>query len=338
MKIKALAFAALAAIMSLFPAPARAIECDQQTNGIGLCLPRYGTDFDQWAMADIAALQLLNSSGTINSTSTVHMATTLITRKLSGMATAPFGIEVSSPIFLDAGNYFMNRGSETIAGGGGLLVNYGADIGSMTVRNQATVVGTATVQGNSFSVGGASFTVAGGSATVAYLLTARNVVATDSVTANSFFGDGSHLTGIAAGGTLVTTTTYPSGSLTQANMGPCVAVGTATLTTPVGRCQITLGGSIRWAANSNYVVDILVDGAFIHGKGGVKGVVAAEAGTAGQQSAPIAHSWMTESLTAAEHKFCLTMASPTGGGTQMTTPVDQTTDSVTQLHLICGLP
>lgn len=66
MKLKALALAALAAVVSMVsPAPARALECDQLTAGLQICLPRYGTDFDQWAQSDINALTLINSSAAV---------------------------------------------------------------------------------------------------------------------------------------------------------------------------------------------------------------------------------------------------------------------------------
>lgn len=66
-------------------------------------------------------------------------------------------------------------GSTLLQGGAGLSVTYGATLGSATVSNALTVVGTATVVGNAFSVGGSSFSVAGGSATVAYGLTAASI-------------------------------------------------------------------------------------------------------------------------------------------------------------------
>ena len=44
MKIKALILAALVALTST---SAVALECDQLSGGLGICLPRYGTDFDQ---------------------------------------------------------------------------------------------------------------------------------------------------------------------------------------------------------------------------------------------------------------------------------------------------
>lgn len=57
------------------------------------------------------------------------------------------------------------------------------------IKGQLTVVSTAAIQGNAFSVGGSSFSISGGSATVAYRMTA-----------GSFSGDGSALTNLPASG------------------------------------------------------------------------------------------------------------------------------------------
>lgn len=58
--------------------------------------------------------------------------------------------------------------------------------GPVSIAQGLTVQSTASIAGSAFSVGGSTFSIGGGSATVAYAMTA-----------GSYYGDGSHLTGIA---------------------------------------------------------------------------------------------------------------------------------------------
>ena len=96
---------------------------------------------------------------------------------------------------------------------------------TLMLGNGLVIIGTATVQGNAFSVGGASFTVSGGSATLAYSLAAGSLAtsslnATSSVTAFAFFGDGSHLSGVAfTGGVAANQTTFQSTVTVQGSAG-----------------------------------------------------------------------------------------------------------------------
>jgi hypothetical protein len=80
---------------------------------------------------------------------------------------------------------------------------------STTINNTLTIISTETIKGNAFSVGGSSFVVTAGSATLAFRFSPGSMALTgstgtytsvSSVTAGAFFGDGSHLTGISAGG------------------------------------------------------------------------------------------------------------------------------------------
>ena len=107
---------ALVAVLAMC-APARAVECDQLTGGLGICLPRYGTDFDQWATSDINALTLINSSAAVTSTSAVTMADWLMVHRISGLATGTVGVQISS--------YTWFTSSAAVTGGGGLAVTYG---------------------------------------------------------------------------------------------------------------------------------------------------------------------------------------------------------------------
>ncbi len=206
-KIKAFILAGLVAATALFAPPVRAaaLECDQLSTGLGLCLPRSGTDWDQWALSEIAAFTKINSSAAITgSTVSYNSLGWIAVNRISGMSAGSAGINVSSATTFAAS-------SVTITGGGGLYVTYGADLGSATIRGPTTSIGTMTVQGESFSVGGSSFTVGGGSATVAYRLTAGSLLVNSSVTvngsisavsssitANSFFGNGAGLTNLPA--------------------------------------------------------------------------------------------------------------------------------------------
>lgn len=168
MKLKALVLAAMVAAASFFsPAPARAVECDQLSVGMGICLPRYGTDFDQWATSDINALTLLNSSAAIvGSTSTYNTLGWIAVNRISGMGTGTANIRISSPTYFDAASYLLHNGTATILGnafsvGVSSLVVSGGNVGIGNVSpNRLLVVGSssATVSfgGNILSVGAAN--------------------------------------------------------------------------------------------------------------------------------------------------------------------------------------
>lgn len=191
MKLKSLALAALTAVVALLaPAPTRAaaLECDQRTTGFRLCVPRYGTDFDQWAMSDIAALDVLNSSGSVNSTTSVHTADWLMVRRISGVSTAPAnGIQFSSAVYQDSGFYFMTRSSASFLGPQvGVLYGISAATGAFT--SDLSVGGTLT------GTLGARFDGAGG-------VQASSFTATYGVKAAT----GNFTSDLAVGGTLTGT-------------------------------------------------------------------------------------------------------------------------------------
>jgi hypothetical protein len=155
--MKGLLTAAALLVGALLPARAQAaaIVCDQATTGLRLCIPRYGTSFDNWARADIAAFQLLNSSVSFNSTATVATHDWLQVRRFSGVSTAPAnGIQLSSAVYQDAGFYFTTRSSMSVLGGGGVVVTYGISaatgaFGTTVVPSSAAlmVAGNASVSG-----------------------------------------------------------------------------------------------------------------------------------------------------------------------------------------------
>jgi hypothetical protein len=138
MRLKALAVAALSLAAALFvPAPARAatVECDQLTGGIGLCLPRYGTDFDQWAQADINALTLLNNG----STTAAMTADWLQVRHISGLSSGTANIWVSSPTIFSASTSAIDTSFLVISSGSFLVQSTAAAAGHpvLAVRNRA---------------------------------------------------------------------------------------------------------------------------------------------------------------------------------------------------------
>lgn len=92
----------------------------------------------------------------------------------------------------------------------------------VTLSTGVTATSTFTVQGNAFSVGGSTFTVAGGSATVAYRLTA-----------GSFTGAGTGLTGTAASLTAgnVTTNANMTGDVTSVGNATTAAATQSNITT-----------------------------------------------------------------------------------------------------------
>ncbi len=99
-KLKAFILAGLVAATALFaPAPARAValECDTLSTGLGVCLPRYGTDFDQWAASDIAALTLINAGAASTTTvAALGASTTSITTALNALAVSTTALSAST--------------------------------------------------------------------------------------------------------------------------------------------------------------------------------------------------------------------------------------------------
>lgn len=165
------------AAMAAVPARAQLTGC-QYTGGPWQLQKIRSTAAGSQIMGCInATFEALSSSVPINSTSAYNTLGWIGVNRVSGLSSGASGIWISSVTTLTS--------SMTITGGYGIGVTYGADLGSATVRDRLVVVGTATVQGNAFSIGGSSFTVAGGSSTVAYLMTAR-----------AFSGDGSALTSV----------------------------------------------------------------------------------------------------------------------------------------------
>lgn len=163
MKLKALGLSLSLAIAAIFaPAPARAVECDQLSGGVGICLPRYGTDFDQWAQAEINAFSLINSSAMVSLWNSTGTLAWLQVQRISGISTGTPNIRISSPIYSSDGAYLAWKGSATVEGAQGLGITYGLSAGS------------ATITGNAFSVGVSTFVVKEG-----YVLVGTTIAAGD---------------------------------------------------------------------------------------------------------------------------------------------------------------
>ena len=122
-----------------------------------------------------------------------------------------------------------------------------SDVGSLTIGGNGVIGGTMTVQGRAFSVGGSSFTIGGGSAALAYQFIPGSINMTgssgtfvnqSSVTAAAFFGDGSHLNGIAStftGGVVANQTTFQSTVTVQGN---AFSIGVSTFVVTGGNVGI----------------------------------------------------------------------------------------------------
>ena len=173
MKIKALALAAITAVLALMPAPARAVECDQLTTGLNLCVPRYGTDFDQWATSDINALTLINSSAAVTgSTSTAVSFGEIAVRKITGLQAGPAGIWISSAT--------TQTSSATITGSGGLGVTYGFSAGSAAIAGGLTASSASFIGGGGLGV---TYGITAGTATITGTASAARFSATYGISA-----------------------------------------------------------------------------------------------------------------------------------------------------------
>lgn len=119
MKLKALAVIVLA-VLSAFVSPARAVECDQLSSspGMGLCVPRYGTDGDQWGQAIIDAFTTINSSAAISSTQATNTTQWLKVQRISGIDSGTPGVRLSSSVYQDAGFYFTTNSSASFQASG----------------------------------------------------------------------------------------------------------------------------------------------------------------------------------------------------------------------------
>ena len=156
MKLKTLALAALAAAASLFPIkPARAasVECDQLSTGMQLCLPRYGTDGDQWGQAIIDAFTRINSSGVISSTYTIANMDQIYVHRIGGLSTGTANIRISSSVYMDSGTFFIQYGSMSVVG----AATIGG--GDATASGAKLVVGAGTGREFGFYAAGAASTM-----------------------------------------------------------------------------------------------------------------------------------------------------------------------------------
>lgn len=162
LRAMALSFAA-AFLPFLAPAPAQAVECDQLATGVGICLPRYGTDGDQWGTSIINAFTLLNGSVPVSSSSTqMNMGqinvSTIASINSSGVFLASFTVANSSMAF----GYWNFRSTFTATGNLELVQNSTiATHGTLTISTaiSAALTGTPAIFidiGGKVQIGGAA--------------------------------------------------------------------------------------------------------------------------------------------------------------------------------------
>src|SRR3990172_1471160 len=145
MKIKALILAALVALTST---SAVALECDQLSGGLGICLPRYGTDFDQWALSDIAALTLINSSAVVSGSTNAYNALGWIgVNRISGLSSGDAGINISSVTTFSSASTVTISGNAFSVGVTTLAVQNGrVGIGNASPDYKLEIAGTGRVE------------------------------------------------------------------------------------------------------------------------------------------------------------------------------------------------
>lgn len=182
-----------------------------------------------------------------------------------GSATVAYQLTAAS----FAGNGAALTGIPSTASIVGVYVQRAGD--SMT--GQLTIAAsTLTVGGNAFSVGGSSFTVNGGSATLAYEFTpgwinmsgsSSTIVTNSSVTAGSYYGDASNLTGYIVSAD----SAVPAGNTSSVSSTANVSLATATATNFRGNRTIHATGTVSISNSSGatrtYTYQIFQDGVAI---------------------------------------------------------------------------
>ncbi len=250
-------FAAI--LLSILPAGARAaaLLCDQQLSGMRLCIPRYGTDFQNWARADIAAFQAINSSGPVNSTTSVHTADWMMLHRLSGLGVGQSGIWISS--------YTWFTSSATFADGGGLAVTYGLTAGSVTAAGLVTA-SSATLTGTS---GAYDLTTSTGIRIQAGELSFK------AGSGGVVFPDGSRqlsaFSGSTSGKVVLSSATADIDQVgfTNTVLGPCI-VGSTLTTSEVGGgfTRLWYSGSLSADGTNRVGLGVLKNGAIVSSSGG----------------------------------------------------------------------
>lgn len=278
---------ALAAALCLAPAAGAQSYCDNQTTGLLLSLPNYNQPFYQWGNCARNSLWTLNNSSASLSGSTVTASRfgPIYTPEIGGRDTGTPGIKVSSPIYtLSGGPYFTFRTSGSVEGAGGLGVTYGLTIGSGTVLNALTVVGSETVKGAGGL--GVTYGLTAGSATVANGLTASSVTAAGAGGVLATYGVVA-ATGVFSGGI-----TASSGNITGA-AGLAVAYGVVAGTVTASSGSFTASGAANPYAVTSSTGIRVATGKLSFGSGGY---IEFPDGTT-QKTAPTAGSVATSSMT-----------------------------------------
>jgi hypothetical protein len=121
--------AILALYLLVAPAQAAAPLCTQKTTGMQLCIPKTNTGFDDWSRASINVFEKINSSGTLNSTYTVHTADWLQARRISGVSTGTANVWISSPTLVSLTTAPMSTAFVFTSSGSALVQSTSATAG-----------------------------------------------------------------------------------------------------------------------------------------------------------------------------------------------------------------
>lgn len=131
----------------------------------------------------------------------------------------------------------------------GLFVASNVVVGNLTNKNACTIYSTGSVNCINANMSGS-------------LVVGSSITAGSSVTASAFFGDGSHLSGVATG--VVFTSTYGVAGTDRALSTTPVGITTCTLTTSGGRLRFNVVADLHVAsANDKPKLGITIDGAFM---------------------------------------------------------------------------
>lgn len=327
----------LAAVLALFAvAPARAITCDQLSTGVGVCLPRLGTDFSNWSQATINAFTKLNSSTAVNgSTASLSNLGTIYVNRIGGMASGTANIRLSSSVYQDSGFYWLTRSSAEFAGATNLF-DYG--LRSSTAVFSVAIDTYAIIASSGIKVGAGGVTApwfAGTlnpadvrSGTLGAAVIASSVAATgvgkntcgDATTScrldidadgrtlrvSSVAITSSGLTSsyVVAGSSIITS----AGSTSNTTIGVCLSGSTRTFTTNGGNVDMYAFTSwtLDLAANDYVACGFLVDGADADPV--TSNLITGSIGTVATNAQyGVCNLFASVKIAAGSHSYCLTI-------------------------------
>lgn len=293
MNMKSLAVAVLAVFAALAsPTRARAVvaECDQLAgapSGMGLCVPRFGTDGDMWGQAIIDAFTQVNSSGVINSTASAPTFGKITVSTIAAMT--------------DSGVNFAS-GPVTMTGLGGLSITYGV---------------SAATGAFSLGVTAASASLSGSGAAVYSLTTSSGIhvlngrIRLESGAYIQWADLTTSTTGAPGSGSAVVKSSWSAVTMCGGDQSPAattkataeaVTGSTITITIQTGSMvEACVAGSFN-TASAEGGIDIRIDGVS-YTAGGTKGITLGTFGTSIDTS--FGQCVPLTGLSAAQHNFTL---------------------------------